>query len=265
MRYHCQNRRAWFGFTLIELLVVIAIIALLAAILFPVFARARENSRRAACQSNLKQIALGFHQYLQDYDHYYPYAADKDDLSYSTNHLLTFVFTETAGHLWTDKIYPYTKSTQILNCPSSGTVKTAYYGVIKNDGTYANTWIGYGYNSDFLGALGMPNDPTWGLVPNEAAIQQSASTLLAMDSTCGNGGVFPPYRPSIVNSSGSNNGQDIDPCSTTADPYDWTPVRHFGGANVAFCDGHVKWLKKETINYKAGHTSNDPKYLWNRE
>ncbi len=65
------HRRTKWGFTLIELLVVIAIIAILAAILFPVFARARENARRASCQSNLKQIGLGIFQYAQDYDEYY--------------------------------------------------------------------------------------------------------------------------------------------------------------------------------------------------
>ena len=68
------NRR--IAFTLIELLVVIAIIAILAAILFPVFARARENARRAGCQSNLKQIALGFLQYAQDYDERLPNVQD---------------------------------------------------------------------------------------------------------------------------------------------------------------------------------------------
>src|SRR5688572_8152662 len=67
---HRQRERS--GFTLIELLVVIAIIAILAAILFPVFARARENARRASCQSNLKQIALGVKQYTQDYDEKFP-------------------------------------------------------------------------------------------------------------------------------------------------------------------------------------------------
>ncbi|MEO6907925.1 MAG: prepilin-type N-terminal cleavage/methylation domain-containing protein, partial [Abditibacteriaceae bacterium] len=70
---HRQHRRA---FTLIELLVVIAIIAILAAILFPVFSRAREMARRASCQSNLKQIGLGFAQYIQDYDGHYPFGVD---------------------------------------------------------------------------------------------------------------------------------------------------------------------------------------------
>src|ERR1700755_2603487 len=72
---HTTSRKQWMrGFTLIELLVVIAIISILASILFPVFARARENARRASCQSNLKQIGLGFAQYIGDYDETYPNA-----------------------------------------------------------------------------------------------------------------------------------------------------------------------------------------------
>jgi prepilin-type N-terminal cleavage/methylation domain-containing protein len=70
------SRKSTRGFTLIELLVVIAIIAILAAILFPVFARARENARRASCQSNLKQIALGVFQYTQDFDEKFPRQGD---------------------------------------------------------------------------------------------------------------------------------------------------------------------------------------------
>ncbi len=89
------------GFTLIELLVVIAIIAILAAILFPVFARARENARRASCQSNLKQIGLGIAQYTQDYDEKYP------RVSYANS-----IF-------WPVVIQPYLKSYQIYDCPSS--------------------------------------------------------------------------------------------------------------------------------------------------
>src|ERR1044071_2326782 len=90
------------AFTLIELLVVIAIIALLAAILFPVFARARENARRASCQSNLKEIALGIKQYIQDYDERYPLDDSAD--------------TNVVG--WAYVIQPYMKSEQIFQCPS---------------------------------------------------------------------------------------------------------------------------------------------------
>jgi prepilin-type N-terminal cleavage/methylation domain-containing protein len=96
------------GFTLIELLVVIAIIAILAAILFPVFARARENARRASCQSNLKQIGLGIAQYTQDYD-------EKLIPMYNT---VTTVF-------WGTNIQPYLRSSQILNCPSAPSVSAA--------------------------------------------------------------------------------------------------------------------------------------------
>ena len=90
------------AFTLIELLVVIAIIAILAAILFPVFARARENARRSSCQSNLKQIGLGILQYVQDYDEKLPYACDD-----ATN-----------DRPWQLTIQPYVKSIQLFKCPS---------------------------------------------------------------------------------------------------------------------------------------------------
>jgi len=117
------------GFTLIELLVVIAIIAILAAILFPVFARARENARRSSCQSNEKQIALGFKQYTSDYDEKYP-VADAN---------------------WPTAINVYTKSVQILRCPSAS--------------SGAADAIDYLYNSN-LGAK------------RESVIQASALTVL---------------------------------------------------------------------------------------
>jgi prepilin-type N-terminal cleavage/methylation domain-containing protein len=89
------------GFTLIELLVVIAIIAILAAILFPVFARARENARRTSCLSNLKQIGLALEQYKQDYDSVYPYS-------------------RSAGKEWYELyLNPYIKSPQLIVCPSA--------------------------------------------------------------------------------------------------------------------------------------------------
>ena len=115
-----RNRRA--GFTLIELLVVIAVIAILAAILFPAFARARENARCASCQSNLKQIGLGLMQYIQDYDESMPFEN------------------------WNTVTQPYLKSTQIFDCPSgarnnNGDPLTKYPGstYVINGGYYALT------------------------------------------------------------------------------------------------------------------------------
>src|SRR5688572_26979345 len=119
------------AFTLIELLVVIAIIALLAAILFPVFARARENARRASCQSQLKQIGLGIIQYTQDYDERMVY----DQIADGT--LVSFK----------GAIQPYTKSIQIFDCPSNTSKKvTDNYTIISNYS--ANTIYFDGTNAD---------------------------------------------------------------------------------------------------------------------
>ena len=109
-----SNRRTIQAFTLIELLVVIAIIAILAAILFPVFARARENARRASCMSNLKQIGLGMMQYTQDYDETYPCPGNTSFNGESRNDDGS---SDKAS--WRQKIYPYVKSTQLFSCPSN--------------------------------------------------------------------------------------------------------------------------------------------------
>ena len=105
------------GFTLIELLVVIAIIAILAAILFPVFARAREKARQASCLSNVKQLALAALMYAGDYDD-------------------TLPFTHSFGAWWTDALQPYIRNAQILRCPS-----------------VARTFPGYGWNYQGCGFM----------------------------------------------------------------------------------------------------------------
>ena len=98
-----MSRTSKQGFTLIELLVVIAIIAILAAILFPVFARVRENARRSACQSNLKQIGLGLAQYVQDNDERLP-----------------GVGIDNAAISWKTRIFSYINNKQVFVCPSTG-------------------------------------------------------------------------------------------------------------------------------------------------
>jgi len=107
-------RRRRIGFTLIELLVVIAIIAILAAILFPVFARAREKARQASCSANLKQIGLGTMMYVQDYDEKFP----------RFNHCYSMT--------WREKIYPYVKSKQIFACPSDATTSKDGFGILRH-------------------------------------------------------------------------------------------------------------------------------------
>ena len=120
------NRKS--GFTLIELLVVIAIIAILAAILFPVFARARENARRASCQSNLKQLGLGFAQYIQDYDDRLPAFDNVNPVNDS------YAFPG-----WGNSLQSYVKSYQIMKCPSGD----------KNSGVYQPGVGGYTTVNDY--------------------------------------------------------------------------------------------------------------------
>lgn len=142
-----QGKRS--GFTLIELLVVIAIIAILASILFPVFARAREQARRTSCLSNLKQIGLGLMQYTQDYDERMPFA------NYDANN--------GAGFWWMDAIEPYVKSTQIYTCPSRSTfsgnpIDYTLYRPRAQRGTL-NQFGTYGINNTHLNSAGLLEPP----------------------------------------------------------------------------------------------------------
>jgi prepilin-type N-terminal cleavage/methylation domain-containing protein/prepilin-type processing-associated H-X9-DG protein len=141
------------GFTLIELLVVIAIIAILASILFPVFARARENARRTSCLSNTKQLGLGILQYSQDYDEKLPASYDAG-----------------TDFIWPTMIMPYIKSTQLFFCPSdSENVPTSAINA-------AN--ISYGYNWYYVTST--PRYSSGGV--SLAAIQSVSETILLADS-----------------------------------------------------------------------------------
>jgi prepilin-type N-terminal cleavage/methylation domain-containing protein/prepilin-type processing-associated H-X9-DG protein len=137
------------GFTLIELLVVIAIIAILAAILFPVFAKAREKARQTSCLSNLKEIGLAALMYAQDYDERLPLAA--------------MYFNTPDYMVWMYVIQPYVKNIQIFTCPSDSA-----YGW--NGGYNATGNVGYGYNLLLAGG------------PALAQLQTPSVTLVFADS-----------------------------------------------------------------------------------
>ena len=221
------------GFTLIELLVVIAIIAILAAILFPVFGRARENARRSSCQSNQKQIGLGILQYVQDYDEKYPNQLSGDSAASAEISIPLGSIARTVP----DKTQPYLKSAQIWKCPSSSQD-------IGGGGNPLVQHMSYHYN----GALMLQNSTTESTGISQAAIQESARVVMLRDSA--NKRSFSNFylRP------------QLDPDRTTGltqleidqlDRDDYLSAAnqppHFNGYNLLFADGHVKYLDNSKI------------------
>lgn len=149
------------GFTLIELLVVIAIIALLAAILFPVFAHARENARKASCLSNLKQVGLGFLQYVQDYDERLPAVGKTAEAN-------------PGADPWGLTVEPYLKSKQLLQCPSE-LRKPNYVTNVYNATSYYTDYY-YNSNLDFV-----PTGETLAIGVHIAKIRFPSNSVLLGD------------------------------------------------------------------------------------
>jgi prepilin-type N-terminal cleavage/methylation domain-containing protein/prepilin-type processing-associated H-X9-DG protein len=272
------------GFTLIELLVVIAIIAILAAILFPVFARARENARRSSCQSNLKQQGIGFAQYIQDYDGQYPYGCDKfvdtanvGNQNYNSEHDYGGACnTQNTREHWMDKLQPYIKSKQVFTCPSAGlyhntATQNSWVSINRApdgegaDSSHISVYIAYSYNCDYIGGCGTGNGGLGAWAAKEAQLENASGTILVTD-----GGGFSNWSGGYPGNSSYWYRIQMDSVGGHV-PNTQTGIlqsQHFDGANLLFADGHVKWLKAEAVTYGAGgaqgDNSTDPKFLWNR-
>jgi prepilin-type N-terminal cleavage/methylation domain-containing protein/prepilin-type processing-associated H-X9-DG protein len=207
------------GFTLIELLIVIAIISLLAAILFPVFNQARESARRGSCQSNLRQIGLGVSQYVQDYDDTFPHNATTSPDDYSNR-----PDNSSAYNNWIHKTQPYIKSWQVFICPSA--TKLAGQDPIGNSDT---NYFGNGVVMRNLDSPGLYDDTV-----RMARVQKASELILASEWA---------YRTKTAY---------IRPFAASGGFGKWMAsvqynYNHYEGANLLFCDGHVKWRLQDNI------------------
>ncbi len=251
-------RKRFQGFTLIELLVVIAIIAILAAILFPVFAQAREKARQASCTSNMKQLGMGFMQYVQDFDERFPGWA-------WGNH---YGGRGEAVTMWHIAIFPYVKNTGIYACPSDSqnwgqdTTDLWWWGIPRdlqspifdptrgqpqddfNTGRASQRPMSYGLNESLTGG------------PSLASMDRPADTVLLSDAICGltdfwEDAVHIPGRavfPKDLGTAGWWHGAPQDALQA------WeVHTRHPVGNLYCFADGHAKyvhWRRMIEVNHR---------------
>ncbi|GAB4460072.1 MAG: hypothetical protein OHK0029_23500 [Armatimonadaceae bacterium] len=213
-------RRTTSAFTLIELLVVIAIIAILAAILFPVFAQAREKARQTSCLSNIKQISLGVMMYMQDYDERSPVAEHGEE-------------DPSEIYPWYAGLQPYIKNDNIFSCPSSAQSVRAFNPPLTAS-VWATTRTDYLINGFFIHSapLAMFSSPA-----EQILMGERRSDFAALDYhpwAEPDEGILVWERGFLDGSSFAVNGTDADPTNQG---------RHSQGDNYGFADGHVKWMR----------------------
>jgi prepilin-type N-terminal cleavage/methylation domain-containing protein/prepilin-type processing-associated H-X9-DG protein len=260
-------RKPQSGFTLIELLVVIAIIAILAAILFPVFAQAREKARQASCLSNEKQIGLALLMYVQDYDEQFPVGSK---LGFLNGAGTVNPYAEGVG--WAGQVYPYTKSAQILKCPDDSTSNVNASG-----GVAALYPASYLYNRNI--ALN-PADASFSAAATTVALAEvkgvQANVIAADEIGAGykNPGVFSaagegliylantgigtgPQAVSantVLYDTGTTGGYSCtgtgkpEPVCALFDPANTYAGRHSGGSIYFLADGHAKYFQPGAVS-----------------
>jgi prepilin-type N-terminal cleavage/methylation domain-containing protein/prepilin-type processing-associated H-X9-DG protein len=228
------------GFTLIELLVVIAIIAILAAILFPVFAQAREKARQTGCASNTKNMSLAVMMYSQDYDEVFP----------------LYFQPQPGGDnwYWHVQLQPYIKNWELFRCPScrDSEGNAAWLGTCKVHNPFVPNplpWTvgpgGYGWNACYIGSgyIDLFTRTSGWLGVSSAQVTQPAETIMIAEITkiSNPGGVYPP--PGGL---GMGNGAGTG-CSLQGNKWNNFASRHNEGNNNVFFDGHVKWYKTSQV------------------
>ena len=255
-----KYRGATHAFTLIELLVVIAIIAILAAILFPIFAQARAKARQAACLSNTKQIATGLMMYTQDYDEVLPMGTYASWCGRTDN--------DFRNPKWMDMLYPYIKNTQVFTCPDypsnaqqhqkyvyqpptcTGARATQYGTYVLNGAYPAMTAVSaHGPAGRALAEIALPADTLFVVENGTPGFNRNATAAWTANPR------FVPGNPAQLRTRIAG----VD--DSVANLY------HSGGMNNVFTDGHAKWFRGEKLieTRPVGPSRVPICYLWTIE